>query len=47
MDPPATNPVPDPAIEIVINTSVALLGLIVVALVSLTGLIGVREGQPA
>ena len=32
---------------IVIQTSVALLGLIVVALVSLTGLIGVREGQPA
>ena len=31
----------------VIQTRVVLLGIIVVALVSLTGLIGVREGQPA
>jgi hypothetical protein len=31
----------------VIQTSIALLGLNVVALVSLTGLIGAREGQPA
>jgi hypothetical protein len=31
----------------VIQSAVVLLGLIVVTLVSLTGLIGVREGQPA